>query len=104
MELCWSTADFIFICMTLVFFLHLDSNQLKCFTDVCKGLTEDQFDQYDERRLTQLYNVGEHFACIIYDLPESIGFNEFFEKCQIIANTLIKRFHLVGDMVSMFTF
>ena len=50
--------------------------------------------------MAQLNNVGKTFACLIYDLPESTGFDEFFEKCQKVADIVKEKFHLVNDMVS----
>jgi len=73
-------------------------NQLKCFTEVCKCFTENQ---YEGSWLTQLYNVGENLACLIYNLPENTGFDEFFEKCQTVAGVLMNKHHLTNDIVSL---
>ena len=86
----------VLFCSILYFFTG--SDQLKCFTEVCKCFTENQ---YEGSWLTQLYNVGESLACLIYYLPENTGFHDFFEKCQTVAGVLKNKYHLISDIVSL---
>ena len=79
------------------FWCLIDIKHLKCFVEVSKCTAESN----ERELLSTLYAVGENFATLIYDLPVTIKFDKFHEKCKSVLNVLKRRSYLIEHLVSL---
>lgn len=72
--------------------------QLASFIEVCRSTAEEEFNL---NRLAFLHSVGTEFASLIYDFPDTAGFDKLDEKCSIVLNFLMKNPNLAGSLVRL---
>ena len=86
------------VVINLVFMYFIDHDHLKCFVNICKSIAEGHAVR---NALSNLYEVGMKFSILIYNLPESTGFNDFFSKCKSLLETLKQQSNLTIMMVKL---
>ena len=69
---------------------------MKCFVEVSETTAKNNSEM---KLLSNLQDVGEWFAALIYDLPESIGFDDFHPRCKSVLDALRRRSYLTNNMV-----
>ena len=85
-----------FLLHTYCFNYLTDHDHLKCFVHVGKSTAKNNF---EKGILSNLYDVGEGLAPIIFNLPENTGFDEFYSKCILVLDALKRRSYLTNNMV-----